>query len=186
MDNGDNEVKAGDVPAGETGRKTAGREEQFNFFGALGLLIFTAFYIVQSFRIKDFSTAKWYESAALFPKIIGCLLFLLCLIYLIKNIRGAALTAEDGKRALSYIKSGPFLRLVMAAGFLAFYVFVLLRVRIGAFDLPYEAATFIYLFVNMLVFRTPKFAVWKILIISAVIAFAVGFCFTHGAKIPLP
>jgi hypothetical protein len=161
-------------------------KKQIDFFGALGLLIFTAFYLVSAFRIRDFSTTQWYESAGLFPKIIGILLFVFCLVYLCKNLRGAVLCAEDKKNAAAYLKSREFLRLLIAIGLFAFYVFVLLRVHFDDLELPYEAATFIYLFSNMLIFRTGKFAVWKIVVISAAVSAAVGLCFTYGAKIPLP
>ncbi|MDR0684776.1 MAG: tripartite tricarboxylate transporter TctB family protein [Spirochaetaceae bacterium] len=161
-------------------------KKQINFFGALGLLVFTASYLAAAFRIKDFSTTKWYESAGLFPKIIGTLLLFFCLVYLFKNLRGAVLSAEDKKNIVAYLKSAVFLRLLVAVGLFALYVFVLLRVHFGDFQLPYEAATFIYLFLNMVIFRTGKFAVWRIAVISAVVSVAVGFCFTYGAKIPLP
>jgi hypothetical protein len=163
-----------------------GSKRELDFFGALGFLIFALCYLVFAFGIKDFSTVKWYESAGLFPKVIGGLLFLFCLAYLIKNLGGAVLRREDGKGILEYLKSRTFLRLLCAVGFLALYIFVLLPIRIGGFELPYEAATFIYLSANMFVFRTPKFAVWKIIIISAAVSLAIGFCFTHGARIPLP
>jgi hypothetical protein len=161
-------------------------KKQINFFGALGLLIFTTAYLIFAFRIKDFSTTRWYESASLFPKIIGILLFVFCLVYLGKNLRGAVLSGEDKKNMAAYLKSTVFLRLLTAIGLLALYVFVLLRVHFGDFELPYEAATFIYLFSNMVIFRTGKFAVWKIAIISAAVSVAVGLCFTQGAKIQLP
>jgi flagellar biogenesis protein FliO len=162
------------------------REKQFNFFGALGLLVFNAFYLVSAINIKDPATAKWYESAALFPKVIGALLFVFCLVYLVKNIHGAIIKSEDKRSILRYLKSKVFLRLIVAIGLLAFYIFILLRINFGSFKLPYEVSTFIYLTLNMMFFRTPKYAFWKILIISALVSFGVGFCFRYGAKLPLP
>jgi hypothetical protein len=161
-------------------------KKQINFFGALGLLIFTVSYLIAAFRIKDFLTTKWYESAGLFPKIIGILLLIFCLVYLCKNLRGVVLSAEDKKNIVAYLKSKVFLRLLTAIGLFVLYVFVLLRIHFGDFELPYEAATFIYLFLNMVIFRTGKFAVWKIIVISAVVSVTVGLCFTYGAKMPLP
>ena len=162
------------------------REKQINFFGALGLLILAIGYLILAFLIKDLSTAKWYESAVLFPKFIGSLLCVFCLIYLLKNLRGLSYNREDKKNIIAYFKSKVFLRLLAAVGLLALYIFVLLRIRIGDFELPYEAATFIYLFSTMFFFRTGKFALWKIVLISAAVSAAVGLCFTYGAKIPLP
>ncbi|MDR0720274.1 MAG: tripartite tricarboxylate transporter TctB family protein [Treponema sp.] len=162
------------------------REKQINFFGALGLLIFAISYLILAFCIKDISTAKWYESAALSPKFIGSLLCVFCLVYLLKNLRGLSYNAEDKKNIIAYLKSKIFLRLLAAIGLLALYIFVLLRIRIGDFEFPYEAATFIYLFSTMFLFRTGKFALWKIALISTAVSAVIGFCFTYGAKIPLP
>ena len=85
-----------------------------------------------------------------------------------------------------YFKSSTFLRLVIAAGTLAIYVFVLLGLQIGSFQLPYEAATFIYLFATMAYFRPKGFAIWKIALISVVLSVVIGYGFSSFAKIPLP
>jgi hypothetical protein len=165
---------------------TIRKEKQINFFGALGLLIFTVAYLILAFRIKEISTAKWYESAGLFPKFIGGLLCVFCVVYLFKNLRGVFYSTEDKESIIAYLKSVYFVRLLVSIGLLALYIFVLLRIRVGDFELPYEAATFIYLFFTMFFFRTNKFALWKIALISAAVSAAVGLCFTCGAKIPLP
>jgi hypothetical protein len=176
---------------GENNRQTqygddTHREKQINFLGALGLLIFSVSYLILAFRIKEISTAKWYESAGLFPKFIGGLLCVFCVVYLFKNLHGVFYSAEDRESIAAYLKGVLFVRLLVSIGFLALYVFVLLRIRVGGFKLPYEAATFIYLFFTMSFFRANKFALWKIALISVAVSVAVGLCFTYGAKIPLP
>ena len=93
---------------------------------------------------------------------------------------------DDIEQIKKYFRSSTFLRLVIAAGTLAVYVFVLLGLRIGSFRLPYEAATFIYLFVTMAYFRPKGFAIWKIALISVVLSVVIGYGFSNFAKIPLP
>ena len=75
---------------------------------------------------------------------------------------------------------------MVSIALLALYVFVLLGLRIGTFQLPYEAATFLYLFLTMCYFRPKGYAIWKILLVSAVLSVAIGYGFSHFAKIPLP
>lgn len=166
--------------------KESRRELQFNFFGSLALTVFSILFLIFSSQIRNISTAKWYDSPSLFPLVIGSCLLVFCLIYLWQSRKGCTLTAEDLKAIGGYLKSGTFFRLVIAIGTLALYIFVLLGLKIGTFKLPYEAATFIYLFVTMMFFRPKGFAIWKIILISLAISFAVGYGFSHFAKIPLP
>jgi hypothetical protein len=164
----------------------ARRAKQFNFFGSIGLLVFALAYLIAAFQIKNMSNAKWYESPNLFPIIIGGLLSVFCVVYLLQNLAGRILTAEDQKNIVLYLKGPVFRRLVIAIALLAVYVFVLLKLRFGSFEFPYEAATFIYLFSTMLIFRTKNYAIWKIIVISLAVSFGVSLIFTQGAKIPLP
>ena len=161
-------------------------ELQLNFWGSLALSIFAIVFLILSAGIQNISTAKWYDSPSLFPIVIGSCLLIFCLIYLWQNRKGATLSKEDFAEIGNYLKSSQFGRLLVAMGTLALYVFVLLGLRIGSFRLPYEAATFIYLAITMLFFRPKKFAIWKILVISAVLSFVIGYGFSHFARIPLP
>jgi hypothetical protein len=162
------------------------REKQFNFWGSIGLCLFASVFLIAAFQIKTITTAKWYEAPKFFPVIIGSLLLIFCIVYLVQNLAGVKITAEDRSRLAAYLKSPVCIRLLVSVGLLALYVFVLLGLRIGRFKLPYEAATFIYLCANMLVFRTKKYAIWKIILISILVAIVVGLCFGKAAKIPLP
>ena len=162
------------------------RELQINFWGGLALSIFAVVYLIASFGIQNISTAKWYDSPSLFPIVIGAVLLVCSLIYLWQNRNGWRISTEDVAEIKAYFKSSVFFRLVISVGSLAIYVFVLLGLQIGSFKLPYEAATFIYLFATMTYFRPKDFAIWKIVLISAVLSVAIGYGFSNFAKIPLP
>lgn len=164
----------------------ARRELQLNFWGALAMSLFAVAYLIASIAIPNISTAQWYDSPSLFPIVIGTILLLCSLAYLWQNRQGWRITPEDIEQIKAYFKSSTFLRLMVAAGTLAIYVFVLLGLRVGSFKLPYEAATFIYLAVTMAYFRPKGFAIWKILLISAVLSVVIGYGFSNFAKIPLP
>lgn len=162
------------------------RQKQYNFWGSLCLLLFALAYVGGAFGIQNISTAKWYDSPGLFPVIIGFAFLLFSVIYLVQNLDGRKLTVEDKQAVRAYLRSPVFSRLVIAIGLLAVYVFGLLGLHIGSFKMPYEAATFIYLFSSMMIFRTKGYKIWKIVLIALAIALIVGFGFSQGAKIPLP
>ncbi len=165
---------------------TPKKDKKFNFWGSLALVVFSIAFLIASFRIQNISTAKWYDSPSLFPVVIGFCLLLFCLIYMWQNRDGWTITGEDISAVKEYLKSVQFLRLVISIALLALYVFVLLGLKVGTFRLPYEAATFLYLFLTMCYFRPRGYAVWKILLVSAVLSVAIGYGFSHFAKIPLP
>lgn len=162
------------------------RELQLNFWGSLALSIFAVAFIIASTQIRKISTAKWYDSPSLFPLVIGGCLLIFCLIYLWQNRKGCILSKEDIQAMTAYLKSSTFFRLMVSVATLAVYIFVLLGLQIGSIKLPYEAATFIYLFATMTFFRPKGYAIWKIVLISLVLSVCVGYGFSHFAKIPLP
>lgn len=162
------------------------RELQLNFWGALAMSVFAAVYLIAAVMIPNISTAQWYDSPSLFPMVIGVMLLVCSLVYLWQNRQGWRISPDDIEKVKAYFKSNTFLRLVISVVTLAVYVFVLLGLRIGSFKLPYEAATFIYLFVTMTYFRPKGFAIWKIVLISAVLSLVIGYGFSNFAKIPLP
>lgn len=162
------------------------RELQMNFWGSATLSLFSIIYLICASQIRKISTAKWYDSPSLFPLVIGGCLLLFCLIYLWQNRKGCTFEKQDLKDIVAYFKSSTFFRLIVSIATLAVYIFVLLGLKIGSFKLPYEAATFIYLFVTMAFFRPKGYAIWKIILISLLLSVAVGYGFSHFAKIPLP
>ena len=162
------------------------KEKKMDFWGSLALVVFSASFLAASAMIPKVSTAKWYDSPRLFPFVIGFCLLGFSLIYLWQNRGGASVTSEDLKAVTEYLKSKQFFRLILSIALLALYVFVLLGLKIGSFRLPYEAATFIYLVLTMCCFRPKGYAIWKILVISAVLSLVIGYGFSHFAKIPLP
>ena len=162
------------------------KDKKYNFWGSLALVVFAIIFLTASFRIQNISTAKWYDSPSLFPIVIGFCLLLFCLIYMWQNRDGWTISGEDIRAAKEYLKSREFLRLMVSIALLALYVFVLLGLKLGSFQLPYEAATFLYLFLTMCYFRPKGYAIWKIFLVSAVLSVAIGYGFSHFAKIPLP
>lgn len=162
------------------------RELQLNFWGSLALSVFAVAYLIASVAIPNISTAQWYDSPSLFPIVIGTMLLICSLIYLWQNRQGWQISSDDVAQMKAYFKSSTFVRLLVSVGTLAVYVFVLLGLQIGSFRLPYEAATFLYLFITMTYFRPKGFAIWKIVLISAVLSVVIGYGFSNFAKIPLP
>lgn len=162
------------------------RELQLNFWGSLALSVFAVAYLIASAAIPNISTAQWYDSPSLFPIVIGIMLLICSLIYLWQNRQGWQISSDDVAQMKAYFKSSTFVRLLVSVGTLAVYVFVLLGLQIGSFRLPYEAATFLYLFITMTYFRPKGFAIWKIVLISVVLSFVIGYGFSNFAKIPLP
>lgn len=162
------------------------RELQLNFWGSLALSVFAVAYLIASVAIPNISTAQWYDSPSLFPIVIGTMLLICSLIYLWQNRQGWQISSDDIAQMKAYFKSSTFVRLLVSVGTLAVYVFVLLGLQIGSFRLPYEAATFLYLFITMTYFRPKGFAIWKIVLISVVLSFVIGYGFSNFAKIPLP
>lgn len=162
------------------------RELQLNFWGSLALSVFAVAYLIASVAIPNISTAQWYDSPSLFPIVIGTMLLICSLIYLWQNRQGWQISSDDVAQMKAYFKSSTFVRLLVSVGTLAVYVFVLLGLQIGSFRLPYEAATFLYLFITMTYFRPKGFAIWKIVLISVVLSFVIGYGFSNFAKIPLP
>lgn len=165
---------------------TPKNDNKINFWGSLALVVFSIAFLIASFQIQNVSTAKWYDSPRLFPIVIGSCLLLFCLIYMWQNRDGWKITGEDISAVREYLKSAQFLRLMVSIVLLALYVFVFLGLKVGTFQLPYEAATFLYLFLTMCCFRPKGYAIWKILLVSAVFSIAIGYGFSHFAKIPLP
>jgi hypothetical protein len=88
--------------------------------------------------------------------------------------------AKDLASAAGFLKSAYTVRLLLSIGLLAVYVFLLLG------RIPFFAATILYLFVSMMVFRKKTFAVWKILLISSAITALITYGFGTLASIPLP
>lgn len=125
-------------------------------------------------------TEVWYYSPGFFPLFIGAVLLILAILFFRKKyIAGGRLKHFTGIIRNS-INTNKTLRLCLAIGIFAFYVFVLIG------RIHFLVATFIYLFVTMTVFRTENYAIWKIAIISASATGFVYLFFGIIASVPLP
>ncbi|WHH61494.1 tripartite tricarboxylate transporter TctB family protein [Petroclostridium sp. X23] len=127
------------------------------------------------------SPGKWFVAPGIFPAFIGLGLMFQAIILLFIGIKEAkGINKEDFDKAIAFLKTETFARFLIALGLLTIYIFVLLgRVR-------YEISTFIYLFINMSIFKTNRYAIWKIIIICGICSVVVGYGFSNFAKIPLP
>lgn len=179
----DEAVEAAELAKAEA---VAVRKAKIDIFFAVAGIVLGIVAIVEGLKmpLDRLVNAKWYTAPAFMPILLSCILILFCAVLLVQSLRkSGGICAEDVKKAASYFKTTQFFHLVIAAGFLAIYVFVMLG------NLHYILATFIYLAANMLFFTTKK-RDWKhvvlLLAISAIFAVAVGLCFSHLAKIPLP
>lgn len=130
---------------------------------------------------QQMSDAAWYGTPGILPIIIGSVLITLSVIMFVSAYRkGERINRELWDRAIAYLKTKAFLRLVVAIGLLAIYIFVLFRL------VPFVVSTFLYLSANMIFFREKKYPIWKLLIISAVFTVALFLFFGKVAGVPLP
>lgn len=152
------------------------------------LFAFGLFLLVESLKMPveelTGSLEKWYTAPGVFPGFIGIVIMfesILLFSYGFKESNG--ITKADIKRALQFFKTSMFIRFAIALVLLIMYICVMLgRVQ-------YEISTFIYLFINMMVFKSEKNSLkifFKILLICVVTSFVVGYGFSHFARIPLP
>ena len=115
----------------------------------------------------------------LMPMVISAALFLMGIILVVSALReGSRLSREDFKKAVAKIKAPESRRMVLMSLIIIVYAFGLLR------RVHFLAATFIYLFVFMFLFKAAHPV--KIVLISAVTAALIWFFFGQVALIPLP
>ena len=126
-------------------------------------------------------TKVWYYSPGFLPAFIGLVLMILATIMFCKKYaNGVRITNEDVHRTFQKLFSFRNWRLITAIVFLAIYVFLMIG------RIPFAIATFLYLSVNFITFRTRNIAIWKLLLISAITTAAVYVFFGMVAAIPLP
>jgi len=129
---------------------------------------------------QQMSDTAWYGTPGILPIVIGFVLTLLSVVMLVSAYRkGERINKDLLNRAVVYLKSKAFLRIVVAIGLLAIYVFVLFPL------VPFMVATFVYLAANMIFFREKDFAIWKIVLICAVFSVAIYLFFGKVAGVPL-
>ena len=130
---------------------------------------------------QQMSDTAWYGTPGVLPIVIGTVLFTLSLIMFVSAYRkGERINMELVRSAKAYLKTPQFVRLVVAIGLLALYIFVLFRL------VPFLVSTFVYLSANMIFFREKNYPIWKLLLISAVFTVALFLFFGQVAGVPLP
>ncbi len=149
---------------------------------ALVLLVFGLYVLLSGLYMCFFAvtgTDIWYYSPGFFPVFIGTVLILLSFLLFRKKTPPGGVKDVDF-HIFKNMRSVQFIRLITAIGLFAAYVFMLIG------NLPFWAATFLYLSVNMVIFRSRGFPVWKLLLISALTTALVCFFFGVVAAVPLP
>jgi len=159
----------------------------FNPFGR-------SFARVSGDSIKD-NIINWYTSPALMPFILAIVL-MICAIFLYRNARkeGAKFDFVKIDKIIALVKSREFFSFAVVAGMLCLYIFVFMPVCRSYLDIfprfqafPFMIATFLYLFLMMLIFgeKKPKNIIISVIVAAAAAGFiALGFGVL--AMIPLP
>lgn len=125
-------------------------------------------------------TKVWYYSPGFFPCFVGLILMLTALVMSVKKLRIGGRLSKTAFSAGEKQGRQETLRLVLAIGLFAIYVFVLIGL------VPFVLATFAFLAVTMILFRTDKYPIWKLMLISAAATGAVYLVFGVIASVPLP
>ena len=157
---------------------------QADLISSIIIFCFGLFVLITGVYIAFFAvsgTDVWYYSPGMFPMVVGFALIVLSVIlFRKKRSEGARFVALSFSSIKTMIRSKKNIRLLLAITLFAVYVFGTLG------RLPFVVATFLYLFVTMIVFRTEKYALWKIAVISLVTTSLIYFFFGVVASVPLP
>lgn len=164
-----------------------------DFFTSIVLFILGIVILILSLQmpLEELTGSKdmWYASPGLFPGFVAVVLMICSVIlFLSADYRHwGGMHREDWEKIKGYLKGSQFVRLVIAVALLAVYVFGLLG------HISYYAATFLYLFCTMVIFRpqqeTKKKSIGNLLVllvVTAVVTALVGLGFAKFAQIPLP
>jgi hypothetical protein len=121
----------------------------------------------------------WYTAPGLLPASASALLILLgCFLAFHAFKQGGAWKREDFAQFKDAVAGTAFKRGLLTAVLLLVYAFGLVgRVH-------FIAGSFLFLAAFMFLFKAGSW--WKILLISSVASFAIGFLFENLARIPLP
>jgi len=161
------------------------KEAKADFVSSFFFLAVSLYTLIKGLRMPvDVFTGDsdaWYAAPGAFPIFIGGVLILLSIRLCWESAKKVGKLENSDFTAFSeLIRSHYTARLLLAIGLLVVYIFVLLG-RVN-----FSIATFLYLFVNMILFRKKGFAIWKLAIICAVAVAAITYGFGTLASIPLP
>ncbi len=142
-------------------------------------------------------TAKWFESPALFPVLVGILLLVAGIALLIIALKdGARFDFFTKEKIKSLGKNREFITFIIVAGSLAIYIYALipfcrafLNILPYSFQgFPFMVATFIFISEISIIFQRERTR--KNVLISLLVAFiaslVIALMFNKGALIPLP
>lgn len=157
-------------------------DKYLDFISGIILLIFGIYVLITGIFIAKKSTIGdivWYGSPGIFPIFIGVIIVILAIILAIEN-----LPKENNvnliRDIVKCVDKNVVFRTLITIGLFAVYVFILIG------RIPFYIATFVYLFITMLIFRENKFVIWKLLLISIIVTIIICLGFGKIANIPLP
>ena len=167
-----------------------------DFISGIVLLVFsTIVFVYGIYIINTMNLGKgveWYTSPALMPLFIGAIIGILSILLIIKNKTNFIEYLKNNKNnskvrdqisikdAIMHYRENQLISFVITLVLLIFYIFVFIG------RMPFVLATFLYLVLNMIIFREKGFAIWKLVIISIVMSVLINYGFGIVAKIPLP
>ena len=167
-----------------------------DFISGVVLLVFSVLVFVYGIYIINTMNlgkgVEWYTSPALMPLFIGAIIGILSILLIIKNKTNFIEYLKNNKNnskvrdqisikdAIMHYRENQLIRFVITLVLLILYVFVFIG------RMPFVLATFLYLVLNMIIFREKGFAIWKLVIISIVMSVLINYGFGIVAKIPLP
>lgn len=167
-----------------------------DFISGIVLLVFsTIVFVYGIYIINTMNLGKgveWYTSPALMPLFIGAIIGILSILLIIKNKTNFIKYLKNNKNnskvrdqisikdAIMHYRENQLIRFVITLVLLILYIFVFIG------RMPFVLATFLYLVLNMIIFREKGFAIWKLVIISIVMSVLINYGFGIVAKIPLP
>ena len=152
-----------------------------DLISSIVIFLFGVFIVVSGVYMCFFAstgTKVWYYSPGFFPLFMGVVLVFLAVVLFIKKCRLGARFQRMNKSQTGINRSA--IRLVLSIGLFAGYVFGLIG------RIPFVIATFLYLVVTMILFRDRGFAIWKIILVSAITTGLVYLFFGVIAAVPLP
>lgn len=176
----DGAVLAADPDQPTTPEEVASTIVSSSAFLALGVFLTVCAFAMPNSELTG-SAKKWYISPGVFPGFIGIGLMIMSFALICK----AALQCRSAGHKLSLAHLRPqgggtdTVRLVLAGALLVLYVASLGRIN-------FTVATFLFLSVTMLSFKTKGFSPLKILVFAAVVSGAITYGFGTLARIPLP
>lgn len=146
---------------------------------ALGLFFFINALRMPTENLGSFGGNSAATAPGLLPAIVSGVIMLLSIVLFVSAYKeNARITKADLKKAWEVLISKTSQRVVLVVLIVVIYGFVLLG------NVHYLAATFIYLFAFMWIFKAGK--IWKILLISIATSICIWLFFGQVAMIPLP